>query len=196
MAINIKIGSGGSSGNLSGDKEKPKVEPNKVENITHKLNIRKSLDGNLYIYSHQNLDLVIDQKKSKLLAMSTDQKYDDKIYDAQNRLFKYLTKKGIIDPATVKMGNVYGVLEGVILTPENENVNRYDILLLNLAKWIEDEMPSFVEKEYRKKERVEDLTDPDEDESTELGKIRHKDTQGAGTGAAGQAGSAQDPTKG
>lgn len=187
MAINIKIGS--SSG---GDQEleAPKGVPGKPENL-HKLNIRKSVDGKLMIFSHQLLDLVIDQKNSKLLIMSTEDKVDDKVYDSQNRLMRYLTKKGIIDPATVKMSNIYGVLEGTILTPENPGVNRYDILLLNVSRWLDSEEPGAIGAEKRRDERVSDLTDPEDDESTELGKVKHRDRQGSGGGFPGMGGMGQ-----
>jgi cell division protein FtsI/penicillin-binding protein 2 len=192
MAINIQVGSGDSSNKNSEEQKEKEVQKGKPENL-HKLNIRKSLDGKIIVYSHEDLDIVIDQKNGKILAMSTDQKYDDKIYDSQNRLFKYLTKKGIVDPASVKMANIYGVIQGQVLTPEDSNINQNDLVLLNIAKWIELESPNFVESEYKKKERIKDLTDPEDDETTRLGKVPHRKIQGSGGGAPGVQGTGQIP---
>ncbi len=183
MAINITVGSQAAPP----ESQEPQVPMGQPQNMA-KLNMRKSLDGNLLIFPHQDIDVIISQKDSKILAIGTNEKYDDRIYDSQNRMFKMLAKKGIIDPASVRMGNVYGVLEGIIVTPENSNINRYDVALHEITQWIEQEAPSFVEREFRKKERVEDLTDPEDEDSTELGHVKHKNTQGSGTGSPGNSG--------
>jgi cell division protein FtsI/penicillin-binding protein 2 len=195
MAINIQVGSGDSSNKNSEEQKEKEVQKGKPENL-HKLNIRKSLDGKIIVYSHEDLDIVIDQKNGKILAMATDEKVSDRIYDSQNRLFKFLNKKGIIDPASVKMSNIYGVLEAKILTPENSNINQNDLVLLNIAKWVDLEAPEFTEEQFRKKDRIKDLTDPEDDETTRLGKVPHRKIAGSGGGFPGMQGTGQTPVTG
>jgi hypothetical protein len=184
MTINISIGS---KSNTDQEPQKPHVEPNQPGNMA-KLNMRRSLDNQLLIFPHQDIDVIINQKNGKILTVGTDHKVSDRVYDSQNRFFKMLIKRGIVDPASVRMGNVYGCLEGVILTPSDSNVNRYDVALRETVRWIEQEQPDFTEREFRKKERVEDLTDPEDKDSTELGKVKQKKTQGSGVGSPGNAG--------
>lgn len=165
MAIKITVG----------DEDKP-VEGQ----IKHSLNIRKTLDGNLIIADHEELDIVINQKDGKIVAMSTDEKVNDKVYDSQNRFFKFLSKNGIVDPSSVRFGHIFGALEGVLLQSEDPKINSIDLAILNIAKWINKEKPSNMFIKQMKKNRIDDLTEPDEDESTELGKIKQS-TQKGGT---------------
>ena len=97
MAINIKIGS---------DKEEKKID---VE-----LNIRKTLDGDLMIFDHADIDIVIMLEKKKILTLPKEL-ITDQVYGAQNRLFSYLRKKGIINFDSIQGGNVYGSLEAGML---------------------------------------------------------------------------------
>ena len=157
---------------------KIKINPNKKEEFKEpplKLNlqIRKSLDGKLIITDHEDLDIVIDQDKKKIIIFSTDMKNSDKTYFTQDRFFKYFIKKGIVDPETVISGNIYGCLEGKILDPK-DNVNPIDITLLTISKWIDEERPTFMYQKASKEEFIKDRTDPDEEDSTELGEIPHK----------------------
>jgi len=191
MPINIQVGSPSEE-----EREETKDLPEKEEkesSIKSSLQIRKSLDGNLLIYDLEDLDLVIDQNKGKMVAFPNDGKSDDRAYDAQNRLFKFLIKKGVVDPSTVHGGNVFGTIEGKIVEPKNTNINKYDIVLLVLDKWIEKEKPSDIYKKAIHDERTEELTDPDDEDSTELGKVPHVDVRGNGQKTGEAISTAQKP---
>jgi hypothetical protein len=97
MAIKITIG--------GGKKEAPPQPAPKVAEI--KLNISKTVNGDYYIKDHSDIDIVIMVEKNKVLALSKDL-MSEMVYGAQDRLFGYLTEKGLIDPATVQGGSVYG----------------------------------------------------------------------------------------
>ena len=81
MAIKIKIGT----------KNKPEPIIRKFE-----LKIRKSLDGNLMIFDHADIDIVIMPSKKKVLALPKET-MSDAAYGAQNRLFAHLKRKGVVD---------------------------------------------------------------------------------------------------
>jgi hypothetical protein len=183
MPINIQVGKAAEE---ETQQNLPEKEEKKESSIKSNLKIRKSLDGNLLIYDLEDLDIVVDQNKGKIVAFATDGKADDRAYDAQNRFFKFLVKKGVIDPSSVHSGNIFGTLEGKIVEPKDTNLNKYDIVLLVLDKWIEKEKPSDIYKKAVHDKRDEELTDPDDDESTPLGKVPHQDTKGSGEKTGGQ----------
>jgi len=159
MSIKIKIG---------------KQAPERESQIKLNINVRKTLDGNLIIGSHEDVDIVLLPEKSKVLILSKDI-MDDKVYNVQNRLMKILSTKGVIDPATIHSGNIYGSMEAVILP--SEEVNSTDVALLVIARWIDSEKPHFSYRSAKESEFTDRYTDPDEDESTELGEIPHDKTK-------------------
>lgn len=155
---------------------KIKINPSDKEknpSIKTNMKLRKSLDGKLIITDHEDLDIIIDQNNKKIIVLATDMKNSDKTYYTQDLLFKNLIKKGIVDPSTVKAGNVYGCLEGKILD-SNTNVNSIDLTLLALDRWLDKERPNFLYSKKQEEEFEKNLTEPDEDDSTPLGKIEHK----------------------
>lgn len=158
MGIKIKIG----------EKPKPKT---KVD-----LEIRKSVDGNLMIFDHEDIDIVLLNEKNKVLTYAKEI-MDDKVYNSQDRLMKYLTKKGIIDPSTIRAGNIYSSIEAKLLTPKND-MNHIDFALLNIGRWMEEERPYFMYMKAVEKQEVEQLTNPDDEDSTELGEIPHAKRKG------------------
>tara|TARA_R100001594_G_scaffold145325_1_gene195364 strand:+ start:1177 stop:1731 length:555 start_codon:yes stop_codon:yes gene_type:complete len=166
MAIEIQIGS-------------PAVaEEEKPVQATMALNVRKSLDGNIMIFDHEEIDVVVMPSKNKVVAFPKDM-MSDTVYEAQDRLFFYLVKNGIVTPESVHGGNVYGSLEGAIAKPLEEGVDQSQVAVFSIGKFVMEEKPFFnTQKEYE--EDVEDgLTNPDEEESTELGDVDHKEMQGS-----------------
>jgi len=115
--------------------------------------------------------------KSKILLLAKDI-MDDAATATQARFFRYMTRKGIVAPDSVHAGNVYASMSGTIPETE-ENVNPIDFALLVISRWIEDERPHFLYTKAAEQERVEDLTDPDDDESTELGEVPHAAMKGS-----------------
>ena len=139
---------------------------------------RKTLDGNLIIFDHYDIDVVVMTTENKIIVFAKDQ-FSDKIYETQNRLFNFLRKKGVVDPGTVQGGNVYGSLEAVILESIREEVNPVQAAIYSIGKFIEKENRDLqVAKEYE--DNVEDrMMDPTEEESTELGEIPHEERKGS-----------------
>tara|TARA_R110000851_G_scaffold149283_4_gene289806 strand:- start:129 stop:707 length:579 start_codon:yes stop_codon:yes gene_type:complete len=173
MAITIKIGAEAQAQIDSSD-EKPKNEP-----ITIKLAVRKTLDGNIVVSDHQDIDIVINPVENKITAFSTD-KRSDKVYDVQDRFFNFLAKKGIIDRSKIQSGSVYGSMEAKHPAPSpDQQFSTLEVLLLVISRFIEDESDYFNVDDEFEKEFEESLTDPDEDESTELGEIPHGDQKGS-----------------
>jgi len=165
MAIKITIG--------GGKKEAPPQPAPKVAEI--KLNISKTANGDYYIKDHSDIDIVVMVQKNKVLALSKDL-MSEMVYGAQDRLFGYLTEKGLVDPATVQGGSVYGSMEGMLLPSDELNVP--NMTILNISEWIDSERPYFEFVEKFEEMEVEHFVDPDEKESTELGEVPHEETKG------------------
>tara|TARA_E500000331_G_scaffold358023_2_gene422299 strand:- start:744 stop:1289 length:546 start_codon:yes stop_codon:yes gene_type:complete len=163
MAIKIKIGK---------STPEPKIE-RKFE-----LKIRKSLDGNLMIFDHADIDIVIMPSKNKVLALPKET-MTDAAYGAQNRLFAHLKRKGVIDLSSIQGGNVYGSMEAIIAESFEEHIEPIKMVLLNVDTFITEERPYFDFVRSYVDEAEELLTDPDDLNSTELGDVAHSDTKGS-----------------
>lgn len=146
-----------------------------------KINIKKALNGNIIIYDHEDLDIVIIPDKKKILVIPTSFIYDDKIYYSANRYLSYLNKKGVLEYDSIRSGNVYGSLEAIYQEPEAGGPNPIDIIILLTTKWLEQEQPGYIYQNELEKQRVEDLTDPTGEESTELGTVPGASKKGTTT---------------
>tara|TARA_Y100001973_G_C5170880_1_gene319000 strand:+ start:1057 stop:1623 length:567 start_codon:yes stop_codon:yes gene_type:complete len=164
MPIKITVGSPESP------PETPKKPIAKVE-----LQIRKTLDGDLLITDHADMDIIIMKKKKKIVAFPKDI-MSEVVYGAQDRLFKFLAKKGLIQIHSVQGGSIYGSIEAEFLAAEE-----YDpvtLSIINIEKWIDSERPYFEFVEEYEEMDNDRFVDPDEEMSTELGEVPHETTKG------------------
>lgn len=150
--------------------------PLQKSNIKMNMKIRRTLDGSAMIFDHVNIDIIVNTKKMKVLAFAKGD-FSDHSYATQNRMFEFLVKKGIIDPATIKGGHVYGSFEGKIFEP-TDDIPLDQVVILNIGKWMEEERPQMnFDKQYE--ENFNDyLTEPDEEDTTELGEVPQKAEKG------------------
>ena len=147
------------------------------EEIKIDLNVRRSLDGNYLIFDHIDIDIVVMPEKNKVVTFPKES-LSDVVYGAQNRMFDFLVKKGIVMPESVQGGNVYGALEGVY----PESTTGYDadkMVMLSLSKFIDEERPYFAYDQAYQQQELDRLVDPDEEDSTELGEVPHEDQKGS-----------------
>ena len=145
--------------------------------VNFTLKAKKTLDGNIIVYSHKDIDIVVRPELSKITTFKKEEVTSSIAYGAADRLFKYLANKGVVSLETVQGGNIADSFEAVILKTELKAPIK--IALLCISKWIESERPYF---EYS--EEYEDLidqriTDPDVEESTELGDVPHDSQKGS-----------------
>ena len=141
---------------------------------TLSINARRSLDGNIMIYDHPEVDIVINPILRKIIIFPKDKMSDD-IYDVQDRTFEALINKGIIMPDSVQGGNIYGALEATY--PFSEKINTLNVVLMALDKFIEKDRSYYIYNDvFEKMEK--DMIDPSEMDSTELGEVPHEEQQG------------------
>jgi hypothetical protein len=172
MSIKIKVKDDSMEG--IGEPEIPKTKV--------RLDIRKTLDGNFIIQDHPYIDIIISPSKKKILALSTIA-MDDKVYYIQNKYFDFLYKRGVIDPSTVQAGNIYASMEAAI-PQTTEKVDPVEVVIFSTAMFMDTERPSFEYEKAMRKAQDDYLTDPTEEDSTELGEVPQKPRQGSiGTAA-------------
>tara|TARA_B100001094_G_C18024177_1_gene716715 strand:- start:200 stop:778 length:579 start_codon:yes stop_codon:yes gene_type:complete len=173
MAVTITIGA-----EARAQVDSPDENP-RNEAIPISLIARSTLDGNVVIKDHPDVDIIINPAESKVIAFSTDRR-SDKVYDVQDRFFNFLASKGIIDRSKIQSGSVYGSMEAKYPTPnDQQSFSTLEVLFLVIFRFIEDESDFFSVDDEFEKEFEDSLTDPDEDESTELGEVPHADQKGA-----------------
>ena len=158
--------------------EENRVDTEKQTQATVTLDVRKTLGGDLAIYDHEDIDIIISPKTKAVIAFAKDE-LNDMVYDAQSRLFDYLSKKGVVKRETIEGGNVYGAMQATLEESTNEGLDPINIAVLNVTKFMEEEAPRFMYQRMYDEQEEEALTDPDSEESTELGEVPHKREKGS-----------------
>jgi hypothetical protein len=143
-----------------------------LHEIKFKLNIREAHNGDLMIFDHPDIDIIVMVEKKKVVTFAKDLATDI-VYGTSSRLMERLRTKGVIAYETIQGGNVYGSLEGQLLemkNPEKEDM-LMPLVLNQISEWIESERPYFETVEDYEQMYDDELTKPDQDESTELGEV-------------------------
>ena len=161
MALTVKIGRGHQSAI-----------------VRLEMDIRKSLAGDLMIFDHGDIDIVLSPSKNKLIVFPKDT-MSDLVYGAQNRLFAHLRKKGLIIPESIQAGSFYGALEGELEKPFKEDLNTAKMTLINISKFIDEERPYFESTEAIVSMADDELSHPDKEDSTELGEVPQSTQKGS-----------------
>jgi len=171
MAITLAVGEEAIE---SAKSEQEAVEESKPQ-ATLSLKIRKSMDGNIMIMDHTDIDVIVMPTTNKVLTIAKDNFTDD-VYDSQNRLFKYLGKKGLVDMSSVRSGNVYGSIEGAYISETYNGADPIQTIVFGIGKFMEEERPYFVYSTKMDDEETERMTNPDK--ATSLGDVDHEANKG------------------
>jgi hypothetical protein len=147
-----------------------------VNKYTFELYVRESLDGNLMIYDHKDIDIVLMQEQKKIIAFAKDM-LTDNVYGAESRLFEFLRKKGIVAYDSIQGGNIYGSMEAKIL--DSKKYNSVKAALLNIAEWFKVEKPLTDSLEAHDDLMDDALLNPDDEHATELGEVPHEEEKGS-----------------
>jgi len=167
--------------NIGIDVQRPgdvSVGINKRPPIQIELVARRTLDGNILIMDHHSIDIVLMPSKNKFLAFPKDIIHED-VYGAQDRLGKFLVKKGVIDPNTIRSGNVYGSMEYVMLESKVPGIDNVQACIYSLYRYLEKEKPYYDLSGQYHDDREDHLLNPSDDFSTDLGDVPHSDNKGS-----------------
>jgi hypothetical protein len=146
--------------------------------VTLELNVRKSLNGDLMIFDHGDIDIVLSSSKNKVITFPKET-MSDLVYGAQNRLFAYLHKKGLVIPESIHAGAFYGSIEADMEAASSEELSTPKMTLINISRFIEEERPYFEATEAIISMDDEELLHPDDTDSTDLGEVPQKVEQGS-----------------
>ena len=161
MALTIKIGRGHQSAI-----------------VRLEMDIRKSMNGDLMIFDHGDIDIVLSPTKNKVFAFPKET-MSDLVYGAQNRLFAHLRKRGLVIPESIQAGSFYGVIEGQMENSFKEDLDTAKMALINISKFIDEERPYFESTEAMVSMADDELIHPDKEDSTELGEVPQSTQKGS-----------------
>ena len=149
-----------------------------AKKVRLELDLRKSMNGDLMIFDHGDIDIVLSPSKNKVVIFPKDT-MSDLVYGAQNRLMAHLRKRGIIVAESIQAGAFYGSLESVLEDSTIEDVSSAKMALINIHNFIEEERPYFEQTEAIVSMADDELLHPDKEDSTELGEVPQEVEQGS-----------------
>ena len=142
------------------------------------LKARRTLDGNIMILDHEDMDIVLMMEKGKCVTFPKSV-MSDKVYSAQDRMFHFLSNKGLVNRASIRGGNVFGAMEAEMLEAKIPGINREQAFLYSINEYITGEKPYFKSSEEYDDDRLDALLRPSPEDSTELGDIPQSDRKGS-----------------
>jgi hypothetical protein len=167
---------------ITNNESKPEDEPTvKIEvvdkhRLEFELKAKSAVNGDLMIFAHRDIDIVLNQKDRKVLAFAKDMN-SDFVYGAESRLFEYLRKKGILNYDSIQGGNIYGSMEGKLMDAKEHDVNK--VALLAIHEWMQTEAGYIDNLKGHDDDVEKHLANPDGEYSTELGEVPHEDQKGS-----------------
>ena len=151
------------------------VNPNE-RTTKFEMNIRKALNGDLLVFDHADIDIVLMVEKKKIVAFPKDL-MSEVVYGAESRLMEWMRKNGVIEYDSIQGGNVYGSLEGKI--HESKERDSIKSTIYQLSEWIKSEAPSSKMKKGHDDMMQDAQLEPDDENATELGEVPHAEEKGS-----------------
>ena len=151
-----------------------KIEVVEKDRIEAKLKLRSSINGDLMILDHKDIDIIIKQGDKKIVAFAKET-LSDLVYGAEARLLEYLRRNGLIELDSIQGGNIYGSLEGKL----QEGKKTVEITLMKISEWMESEEPMMSGRTGYDDVQDDHLLSPDGEFSTELGEVPHEEEKGS-----------------
>jgi hypothetical protein len=155
----------------------PSVEKEIKPQATIELKARRTVDGNILIMDHEEIDIVVYPEDKKILVLAKND-FHQNVYEAQDRFFNFLWKSGIVDMSSIHGGNVYASMEGAILESNNAGIDSVQMAMLSIDKFMDIERPYFMVSKAYDKVETDRLTEPPAEDSTELGEVDPEEEKG------------------
>ena len=145
---------------------------------TVELEARTTINGDFLILDHIDMDIVIAPKDRKVITFPKES-LSSYVYAAQDRLFHFLSRRGVIERDSVQGGNVHGALEGTIAKSIDENVDPLQLAVFSISRFIDKERPHFMFPKDYDDFLDNEMTDPSPEDSTELGTVPEEPRKGS-----------------
>jgi len=176
MSLNIKITPKEEVIELPPEPEGIKIEVVDKEEISFKLMTRSAVNGDIMILDHKDIDIVLQQSDGKILTFAKET-ISDYTYGAEARLMEYMRSQGVLEYDSIQGGNIYGSLEGQLMTSEEVEVNK--VALKVISEWMTTE-ESYMKGTTAYDDMSDDhLLSPDGEFSTELGEVPAAEKKGS-----------------
>jgi hypothetical protein len=176
MSINVKISTEQEQVAPPPKEKTVKIEIVEKDKLDFKLMSRSAVNGDIMILDHKDIDIVISQKQGKIITFAKET-LSDFTYGAEARLLEFMRRKGILEYNSIKGGNIYGSLEGQLMTSTETDVNK--VALLVISEWMTTE-DSYIKGTTAYDDVQDDhLVSPDGEYSTEFGEVPHEEEKGS-----------------
>lgn len=142
------------------------------------LKARRTIEGNIMILDHEDMDIILMTEKMKCVTFPKGP-MSDKVYSSQDRMFKFLSQKGLVNQSSIRGGNVFGSLEAEMLESKIPGVDYSQALLFSIHEYITGERPYFKSSEEYDDDRLDAMLRPSTEDSTELGDVPQKAQKGS-----------------
>ena len=156
---------------------KPSVVEIEQDGVKMSLVARRTMDGNIMVEDHNLIDIIIKIDDQTIVSYPK-KSLTDSVYAAQDRLFEFLAKKGIISNDSILGGEIYSSLQGEY-NEAADGANTTQLVLFNIGRWLNEEKPYIQQSLHLQKKGIERLTNPDDDDSTKFGEVPHKANKGS-----------------
>ena len=151
------------------------IDPD-VDKLIFNIQARRALNGDIMIFDHKDIDIVVMDGQKKIVAFAKDL-MSEVVYGAESRLMEHLRKSGIIEYDSIQGGNVYGSLEGKI--HESKELDAIKMSLYQISQWMDSEKPAMEALEAHDDMFDDAFTTPDVENSTDLGEVPHGEEKGS-----------------
>ena len=134
------------------------------------LKARRTLSGDIMIFDHEDIDIVLMLEKKKCITFPKSE-FTDKAYVAQDRMMSFLAKRGLIDRGSVVGGNVFGSLEAKVLESKVKGIDQTQAMLYSIEEYITGEKRFFKQSKDYDDAKLDAMLRPTPEDSTELGDV-------------------------
>ena len=139
---------------------------------------KKSLNGDIMIFDHDLIDIVVSKEKSKI-SVYPKKVVTEECTIIQDKLLMSLAKTGVIDRSSIRSGSVHSSLEGSIYKSADEKISSFQMTLYEVYNFLQDEEVNIKSRDTFQDRLQDFFLDPDEEDSTELGEIPQDPKKGS-----------------
>ena len=176
MSVNINIVSDEEEVETPPEPQGIKIEIVQKDEIGFKLMTRSAINGDIMILDHKDIDIVLQQKGGKIITFAKET-ISDFTYGAESRLLEFMRSKGVLEYDSIQGGNIYGSLEGKLMSSEETEVSKAALLVI--SEWMTTEQSYLKGTTAYDDMEDEHLLDPDNEFSTNLGEVPQEQQKGS-----------------
>ena len=146
--------------------------------IAIELNAKRTLGGDIMIFDHEDMDIILVKEQKKCLLLPKEE-MSDKVYASQDRLCKFLVKHGVANPESIRGGNIYGSMEVTYMESKIPGIDPLQATLFGIYEHLKGEKPYFGTTDKLTDDYLDHVLRPSDEFSTDLGDVPHSAQKGS-----------------